>query len=148
GAGSCRRCILCVSVLEAAKRLECGSLLRFLEGLQWPRAMPKRRQAGRTPNASRNSETFGTSRQRLECAELAPAFWRDSSGRGRCQSAGKPDAVQTLRGTRRHLARRASVWSARSLLPLFGGTAVVAGDAKAPASRTQSKRFAPFYRAC
>ena len=43
---------------------------------------------------------------------------------------------------------RASVWSAWSLLPLFGGTAAVAGDAKAPASRTQSKRFAPFYRAC
>src|SRR5437764_121814 len=27
------------------------------------------------------------------------AFWRDSSGRGRCQSAGRPDAIQTLRGT-------------------------------------------------
>ena len=40
---------------------------------------------------------------------------------------------------------RASVWSARSLLPLFGGTAEVARDVKAPASRAQSKRFAPFY---
>src|SRR5439155_4400491 len=74
-----------------------GACSRFLEGQQWSRAMPKRRQAGRTPNASRNSETFGTSRQRLECVELAPAFWRDNSGCGRCQSAGKPDALQTLR---------------------------------------------------
>src|SRR5204862_4326232 len=73
------------------------SLLRFLEGQQRSRAMPKRRQAGRSPNASRNSEALGTSRRRLECAELAP---------------------------------------------LFGGTAAVAGDAKAPAGRTQSKRFA------
>src|SRR5947199_4014045 len=76
-----------------------GSLLRFLEGQQWSRAMPKRRQAGRTPNASRQ------------------------------------------RGPRID-EPRASVWSAWSLLPLFGGTAVVAGDMKAPASRTQSKRFA------
>src|SRR5207244_2756749 len=113
-----------------------GACSRFLEGQQRSRAMPKRRQAGRNPNASRNSETFGTWRQRLECVELARAFWRDSSGRGRCQSAGKPDAIQTLRGTRRHLVRGASVWSAWSLLALFGGTAAVAGDAKAPASRT------------
>src|SRR2546427_1211518 len=103
--------------------------------------MPKRRQAGRSPNASRNSETFGTSRQRLECAELAPAFGRDSRGRGRCESAGRPDAVQTLRGTPRHLARRASVWSAWSLLPLLLGTAVLAGGAKAPAALTAYKRF-------
>src|SRR5437773_2764103 len=82
------------------------------ERQQWSRAMPKRRQAGGSPNASRNSETFGTSRQRLERAELAPAFGRDSSGRGRCQSADKPDAIQTLRGTPRHLTRRASVWIA------------------------------------
>ena len=92
-----------------------GACSRFWEGQQRSRAMPKRRQAGRSPNASRNSETFGTSRQRLECVELAPAFGRDSSGRGRCQSAGRPDALQTLRGTPRHLARRANVWSAFSL---------------------------------
>src|ERR1051326_6281054 len=49
-----------------------GACSRFLEGQQWSWAMPKRRQAGRTPNASRNSEALGTSRQRLEC--VGPAF--------------------------------------------------------------------------
>src|SRR5205823_942499 len=76
-----------------------GACSRFVEGHQWSREMPKRRQAGRTPNASRSSEALGRSRERLECVELAPAFW---------------------------------------------GTAVVAGDVKAPASRTHSKRFAEF----
>src|SRR5439155_9501367 len=37
---------------------------------------------------------------------------------------------------------RASVWSAWSLLLLFGGISVVVGDVKAPASRTHCKRFA------
>ena len=43
----------------------------------------KRQQAGRTPNASRSSETLSMARKRLECAELAPAFsagsWRVST---------------------------------------------------------------------
>src|SRR5438093_11855968 len=30
-----------------------GACSRFLEGQQWSRAMPKRRQGGRSPNASR-----------------------------------------------------------------------------------------------
>src|SRR5439155_13683234 len=71
-----------------------GACSRFWEGHQWSRAVPKRRQAGRSPNASRNSETLGTSRQRLECAELAPAFGRDSGGRGRGKASGRPDECQ------------------------------------------------------
>src|SRR5437867_3863331 len=43
----------------------------------------KRRQAGRTPNASRSPRCSATTRQRLECVELAPAFapasWRDAT---------------------------------------------------------------------
>ena len=35
----------------------------------------KRQQAGRTPNASRSSGILSLARQRLECVELAPAFW-------------------------------------------------------------------------
>src|SRR5438093_6581729 len=38
----------------------------------------KRRQAGRTPNASRSPRRSATARQRLECVELAPAFARGS----------------------------------------------------------------------
>src|SRR6266566_1962147 len=88
--------------------------------------------------ATKGAPAFGV---RGACSRFLEAGSRGRS-RGRCKSAGKPGAVQTLRGTRRHLVRRTSVWSARSLLPLLGGTAVVAGDAKAPTSRTQSKRFA------
>jgi len=43
--------------------------------------------------------------KRLECAELAPAIWRDSRGPGRYQSAGKPGAVQTLRAVLRSSLR-------------------------------------------
>ena len=38
----------------------------------------KRRQAGRTPNASRSPRRSATARQRLECVEIAPAFARGS----------------------------------------------------------------------
>jgi len=38
----------------------------------------KRRQAGRTPNASRSPRRSATVGQRLECVELAPAFARRS----------------------------------------------------------------------
>src|SRR5213594_607403 len=108
--------------------------------------MPKRRQAGRAPNASRNPEALAVA-PAFGVRELAPAFGGAASrgrGRGRCQSAGKPDALQTLRGTRRHLLLRQRL-ECGSLLPLLEARLVVdvvVGDAKAPASRTHSKRFA------
>ena len=41
----------------------------------------ERRQAGRTPNASRNFRDASSARQRLECVELAPAFGPEFIGR-------------------------------------------------------------------
>src|SRR5437588_9667876 len=73
-----------------------------------------------SPETRKAQRRHRTSRQRLECAELAPAFGlqRDAVDG---KSAGKPDALQMLRAICRQGAGiRASVWSARSLLPLSG----------------------------
>src|SRR5207253_650745 len=103
-----------------------------------------RRQAGRTPNAPRIlwPREWRNSRQRLECVELAPAFALPRPPRP-FESAGKPDALQTLRAFfgQGSGGTRASVWSAWSLLPLSHCRNRRAHP-KAPASRTHSKRSA------
>src|SRR5438309_407221 len=78
--------------------------------------------------------------KRVECGELAPAF-RAPSGVGASNSAGKPDALHTLRAAWRRRAYSRSVWSAVSSLPLFGHRRVW-GPLTAPASRTRSIRLA------
>src|SRR5437764_8978867 len=60
-------------------------------------------------------------------------------GRRRERSEGETRLWEGQRRARQRL-------ECAELAPAFGGRAVVAGDAKAPASRAQSKRFAPYYR--
>src|SRR5437867_3205052 len=65
----------------------------------------KRRQAGRTPNASRGPRRSATARQRLECVELAPAFaggsWRASLCFCACIGTLNPPLAPPRRGTDR-----------------------------------------------
>src|SRR5437867_1201833 len=65
----------------------------------------KRRQAGRTPDASRSPRRSATARQRLECVELAPAFARGSWGASfrfcACIGTMNPPLTPPRRGTDR-----------------------------------------------
>src|ERR1051326_5842940 len=76
-------------------------------------AEKKRRQAGRTPNASRNSEALGTARQRLECAELAPAF-------GAAAGVEVVARGEKAPASRAHSKRFAVLRGTRHVAPAFG----------------------------
>ena len=63
----------------------------------------KRQQAGRTPNALRSFGTLSMARQRLECAELAPAF----AARSRvAPSSNQQTRIETLNLVAAEVTRR------------------------------------------
>src|SRR2546425_9852499 len=88
----------------------------------------KRRQAGRTPNASRSPGRSATARERLECVELAPAF-----ARGSWRVVSEQDEFQLARA-----ARAGNCSRSKRLNTAFAARALAPGS---PSDRTARANF-------